>query len=343
MLGYRVSQALGVAARLAIADFLRDGPLGIEELARLAGVKSDPLARVLRLLTGEGVFEEVAPDRFALTPLGKELDGGGLRRLAALDTDAVSWAAWGRLIDSVRTGKPAFASAHGIDFATYLNEHRDPAKGFDTVAAEDRLGIAAAVAETYPLPDRAVVVDVGGTDDDLLLHFVLSRESIRGVAFRAPEILDSDRLTPAILSLPLTPDANGNLSFPGLRHLTETGRYRLVVGDLQEDAIPEGGTHYVLHRVLKERSDEACLALLRRCRLAMKPSARLVVVERVLPPPNEASDALMADVEALVMGGSRVRRSEDFVRLLGDAELEPVRTLVVEGGVGLIEAKRRGA
>lgn len=53
MLGYRVSQALGVAARLAIADFLRDGPLGVDELARLAGVKPDPLARVLRLLTGK--------------------------------------------------------------------------------------------------------------------------------------------------------------------------------------------------------------------------------------------------------------------------------------------------
>ncbi|MFO1039905.1 MAG: methyltransferase [Geminicoccaceae bacterium] len=343
MLGYRVSQALGVAARLAIADFLRDGPLGVDELARLAGVKPDPLARVLRLLTGEGVFEEVAPDRFALTPLAEELQAGHLRQLAAQDTDATSWTAWGRLTNAVRTGKPAFTSAHGTDFASYLGGRPEVAKGFEAVAAEDRICSAAAIAEAYPIPRHALVVDVGSSDDDLLLHLVLSHDSIQGVAFRAPEKLDPDRPRVAVLSLPLKPDVEGNLSFPGMRHLTETGRYRLVIGDLDEDAIPEGGTHYILNRILQDRCDEACLALLQRCRRAMTPSARLLVVDRVLPPRNEAGDALLADLEGLVMGGSRVRREEDYRRLLGAAELEPTRTLFVKGGVGLIEAQRQGA
>jgi Dimerisation domain len=69
IIGYRVSQALYVAAKLGIADSLHEGPKSCEALATATGVHPDALYRVLRALASVGVFTEVEPGRFGLTPL----------------------------------------------------------------------------------------------------------------------------------------------------------------------------------------------------------------------------------------------------------------------------------
>src|SRR6266516_4368105 len=72
-----VSQSLHVAARLGIADLLRDGPKRSDELAKATATHPASLYRVLRALASVGVFTEDAAGRFGLTPLG-----------ACLQTDA---------------------------------------------------------------------------------------------------------------------------------------------------------------------------------------------------------------------------------------------------------------
>ena len=85
--GYRVSQAIYVMATLGIADLLKDGPQGSDELARATATHSAALNRVLRFLAAVGLFREVAPRRFALTALGSGLrsDVPGSVRPAALN------------------------------------------------------------------------------------------------------------------------------------------------------------------------------------------------------------------------------------------------------------------
>ena len=68
--GYRVTQALYVAARLRIADRLAEGPRGSEELARMTGAHAGALHRLLRALVSFGVLAEEADGRFALTEVG---------------------------------------------------------------------------------------------------------------------------------------------------------------------------------------------------------------------------------------------------------------------------------
>ena len=59
IIGFRISQALYVAAKLGIADLLNDGTKSVEELARASGAHPTALYRVLRLLAAEGVFADV--------------------------------------------------------------------------------------------------------------------------------------------------------------------------------------------------------------------------------------------------------------------------------------------
>src|SRR5262249_26297883 len=113
-----------VAVTLRIAEHLAGGIDRIEDLAAAAGADRDALHRVLRHLTGHGVFEEPAPGRFGLNEparmllepaarLGFDLDGIGGRMAHA----------WGSLLTAVRTGKPAYQAVFGRPFWEDLAAH----------------------------------------------------------------------------------------------------------------------------------------------------------------------------------------------------------------------------
>jgi hypothetical protein len=84
MAGYWVSKAIYVAAKLSLADLLVDGPRGVEELATATETQVGLLYRVLRALASVGIFSEVAPSRFALTPLAELLRSDTANSMRAL-------------------------------------------------------------------------------------------------------------------------------------------------------------------------------------------------------------------------------------------------------------------
>ena len=113
--GYWVSRAIYIAAKLRIADHLKDGPRTAEELAATAGVVPRPLYRVLRALAGLGVFGHEADGRFRLNPLAEPLREGGpdsLRAFAVLLGEE-QYRSWDDLLETVRTGEPAFERLYG--------------------------------------------------------------------------------------------------------------------------------------------------------------------------------------------------------------------------------------
>ena len=67
--GHFWAQALGVTARLGIADMLKDGPRTAEEIARHTHSHARSLYRLLRALAGIVGFAEDEEGRFGLTPL----------------------------------------------------------------------------------------------------------------------------------------------------------------------------------------------------------------------------------------------------------------------------------
>ena len=74
--GAWLAQALGVVARLGVADLLDAGPRTPAEIATATGTDAGALYRVLRALAGAGVFAEDESGRFGLTPLAGPLRTG---------------------------------------------------------------------------------------------------------------------------------------------------------------------------------------------------------------------------------------------------------------------------
>ena len=111
---YQASQAIHVAATLGIADMLSDGPGARTSWPRLRGrMRAYPLPALPR--AGQRVLAESDEhdSRFGLTPLAEWLRSdapGSVQAWAVHIGQPYYWTSWAHLLDSVRTGAPAFPS-----------------------------------------------------------------------------------------------------------------------------------------------------------------------------------------------------------------------------------------
>src|SRR5438067_12330252 len=131
--GYWVSQALYVAAKLGLADLVKDGPRSAEDLAAVTKTHPPSLYRLLRALASVGVFAEVSEHRFGLTPLAECLrsDLPGSQCGLAVMNGEEHYRAYGELLHSVRTGKTGFEHLYGMGVFDYLAQHPEQARTFD--------------------------------------------------------------------------------------------------------------------------------------------------------------------------------------------------------------------
>jgi hypothetical protein len=98
--GFQVTQCIYVAAKIGIADLLKDGPRTSEELAQVTGTQAPSLYRILRLLAAVDLLTEGENHSVALTPLGTYLQSGvpgSLRNMALAYGEKPFWPVWGAL------------------------------------------------------------------------------------------------------------------------------------------------------------------------------------------------------------------------------------------------------
>lgn len=317
--GYQVTQALHVAATLGIADRLGDGPQSCEDLAVAAGADAPALYRLLRALAAVGVFREEPGRRFALTPLGAGLRADAPQPVgpwAVQVGQPYFWQTWGHLLHSVRTGENAFHALHGTGVWEYRARHPEAGVLFDAAMTALSRRVAGAVAGAYDFGPRRCVVDVGGGRGALLAAILTRHPHLRGVLFDQPLVIAG---------------AGAVLQAAGVAE-----RCDVVGGDFFA-AVPEGGDTYVLKSVLHDWEDEPATAILRACRRAIAPDGRLLLVERVLEPPNEGAPAKLSDLNMLVAPGGRERTEEEYAALLAGAGFRLTAVLPAGGVVQLIE------
>src|SRR4051794_38408476 len=187
--GFRLAQMIAVAAKLRIADHLRDGPQTAAALASLTGSHPESLNRVLRALAGVGVFVQEGPDLFALTPMGHWLrrDVDGSVRLAAevVSTDWM-WRPWGALAHTVQTGETAFDALYGQDTWTWFGDNPEAGRLFDGFMDEITRADADAIAGGFDFAPFKTVVDVAGGRGVLLAKILRRNPGARGVLFNVP-------------------------------------------------------------------------------------------------------------------------------------------------------------
>lgn len=299
--GYQVSQAIHVAAALGIADLLGDAPLGSDDLAAEAGVHPGSLYRLLRGLAAAGVFREEADRRFSLAPMGRCLRSDAERPVgpyAVFVGRPYQWSAWGDLLHGVRTGETAFRHVHGADPWEYRSRHPEEGAVFDRAMTALSRRAAQAVVAAHDFSRHGKVVDVGGGHGTMLAAVLAAHPAARGVLFDQPGVVAG---------------AAEVLRDAGIADRCE------VVGGSFFEAVPDGGDAYLLKAVLHDWDDAEAEAILRNCRRAVGPDGRLLVLERVVAPPNEDPEAKFFDLFMMAVTGGRERTEEEFATLLAGA------------------------
>ena len=319
--GFRVSQMVAVAARLGVADYLKDGPKTVQEIAHATGSHEDALYRLLRALACMGVFAEDDGRRFELTSTAEWLRSdvpGSLRVAAEVIGEEWSWQPWGALLWSVRTGETAFDHLYGRSTWDWFAEHAAAGRLFDrhmdAITATD----AAAVVAAYDFAAARTIVDVAGGRGVLLAAILKAHPAARGVLLNLPAVVAS---------------AGEMLD----RDIAE--RIELVAGDMF-DAIPDGGDVYILKNILHDWDDDAALAILATCRRGMPDTATLLVIEHLVQASTSGRcQAHLADVQMMVRTGGRNRTLPELRSLLGAAGFDVLCVIPTAPGPEIVEAR----
>jgi hypothetical protein len=320
--GFRSYQMVVAACRLRIPDLVVAAPQTADALAAATGTHAPSLRRMLRGLTALSFFKELPDARFASTALSDTFrsDKPGLRDLTIM-LDEEGYEAWGELMYTLRTGKPAYEHLYGKSHFDLLGENPEKAAHFNAAMVEMSTRTAQAFVAAYDFGGARTVVDVGGGNGALLLGVLRAHPQMQGILFDLAQGLAG---------------AEEKLVAAGV-----ADRVTIQEGSFFE-TVPSGGDLYLLKSIVHDWDDERALAVLQSCRRAMNVEARLILLERKLPEriqnPDDAWLAVMGDMHMMVVLGGKERTTNEYRELLARAGLTMTREIPTKSDFAAIEA-----
>jgi SAM-dependent methyltransferase len=258
--GHAEARAIQVALQLGLFDSLSNGQRdeaslarAIKADARATGLLANALAALGLLDKSEGHFTLTdAARRYLIRDSGEYLGG-------MIFFDAALWDVWGRLEDSIRTGKPARTPD------MFQSAPEDTAR---FISAMDSLvrarGDAAWVAENLDLREVQGIADLGGGPGTY----------VAAMLKRWPHLRASIWDLPATLSIAREVLAE--------REPTVHDRIELVSVDYLKDQLPPGADAIFMSNIIHSETEDSNAALMKKCFDALSPGGRLIVKDHIM-------------------------------------------------------------
>eukprot|EP00743_Colponemidia_sp_Colp-15_P006346 GILK01006830.1.p1 GENE.GILK01006830.1~~GILK01006830.1.p1 ORF type:complete len:401 (+),score=59.38 GILK01006830.1:46-1248(+) len=317
LFGYYRSQAMYVADRLKVADLLRDGPLHIEQIAAAANARPNELARVLRLLTTSGMFEEQSEGVFANNRMSSVLRSDHPTNMSPVIGHFIEdgFVASAKLIDVVRGGGSSFEMVHNESFWNYLSARPQSLAQFEgCMSSINNLFIKGIVAG-YDWGRFQRVLDIGGSMGLVLASMMYKHTQVRGVLFDLPEVIEGAKKAWPVEHSPLLP------------------RVELVAGSMFE-ATPAGqdGDLFIMKTILHDWNDESCVSILKQLYTSMRgKQTTLILIEIVIGEPERLLDKVSSDVHMMSMfPGGKERTTKQWSELFDRAGFKLIRVTPLE-------------
>ncbi|MFF2012358.1 methyltransferase [Streptomyces sp. NPDC058195] len=314
------SRALGVAARLRIAEVLDGGSMSPQDIAGRTGSDPEVMLRLLQTLAMQGVFVREVNGWFRLAESSAALHSDhprSVRNHCILLAETYDDAFAG-LLQTLTNGRSGFENVFGMPLYEYLGQAPEAEQVFDAAMAELARPTAAAFAEQFDLSAAGRVIDVGGGNGTLLMSLLAHHPDLEGTCVDRPGVCTRAATRMAeVADHPLA------------------GRLRFQPADIFEE-VPEGGGVYLLKNVLHDWSPEQGTRILTAVRRAMARTrlgvrARLIVLEPLLGRESDGAHALYQ----MLLCGKQVRgfqTADDVWRLHTAAGLEPLSVTRLSDG-----------
>jgi SAM-dependent methyltransferase len=236
-----------------------------------------------------------------------------------------------KLIDVATAGASAFELTYGQPFFAHLASVPAHREAFEASMAGRAAHEAASVVAAYDLSGLHRLVDVGAGPGLMTRAALRAEPALSATLVDRPAMVDRARL---------------EMEQAGL-----AGRCTFVAADFF-DSVPAGADAYLLSRVLHDWDDDDATRILRVCHAAMRPGARLLIVDAILP--QQARDvpaAIRMDLLMLLLLDARERTMPEFDQLLSGAGFRvrdvfptdsPTGLAVIEAeAVGPVRARQR--
>jgi hypothetical protein len=295
-MGFIVSQALAVAARLRIADLLKDGAKSTKELAEATETHEPSLYRLLRALSSVGILRKDG-DNFSNTALGEFLRSdhpASLRAGLHMMGDPEHWNPHGNMQQSVKTGEIAFDYTFGMPVFPYFMQNQSAAAVFDESMTSFSAAVAEAVSSNYDFSNAKTIADIAGGHGVLLAKVLQKNPQAKGVLFEQPHVLE------------------GNI----LEQEGVADRTALVTGDFFKE-IPVVADIYLMKFIIHDWNDEQSIAILSNLAKSAPKGSKVLLIETVVEDDNNTpSISKIMDLNMLVMTGGKERTPSEYAALL---------------------------
>jgi len=322
--GYMPVQLAYAMARLRLADVLDGRSLSLIELSGSTCSQPKLMRRLVRGLAGIGLLE-FEHDRVSLTEMGALLRtrAAGSMRDVALHRGGESYAAWGNLAHTVRTGEPAFDAAHGEPFFTYMRRNRDAGAAFDGTMTQLSEGVVEEAIGRYDFDGTSRILDVGGGRGHFVAGVLAAHPHLEGAVFDVAEVAT---------------EAAWHVRRAGLG-----ARCEVIAGSFFEE-LPTGYDVHILKWILHDWDDASCRELLATCRAALPIHGRLLVVERLLPdagpPPGRLHPTVTVDLTMLVnFADARERHLGEYEQLIESSGFAIHRIVPLPSGFSILDCR----
>jgi len=251
-LAYRSSMALFAAAELDVFTPLANGTMSAEEVARVCGSQPEPTRLLLDACAAEGLLIRTG-DRFENTPIA---DAYLVKGRPAYIAHGLKFAedlypAWGRLAETVRTGRPAMPQE------TVLGDDKAKTRAFVYAMHERARGISAVLPYNVDFSGRRRLLDVGGGPGTYSITLVRQTPGLTSTIVDLPGVLEVTR-----------------------EIITQNGaadRIELMSGDYRSVTFGSGYDAALLSGVMHRETPETCRLLLQKAFDAMVPGGLALV------------------------------------------------------------------
>lgn len=300
--GFVYAQVLAAAADLNLFELLSDGARDASDIAQQARLPEASALTLLRAGSSLGLFEEIAPSRFALGQGGAALLGNP----GVIAMIAHHKALYRDLADPVRLLRERPKDTALAQFWRYPvagdREALSSAEvsAYSALMAASQSFIAEDVLGAFPFGRFKRLLDIGGGAGAFLTSALQRHSRLEGILFDLPAVAEI---------------AREKFSSAGLSE-----RVRITGGDFYRTKLPEGADVASLVRVIHDHDDEAALTILRAAYAALPHNGMLVIAE---PMAGTRGAEAMGDAYfgfyLLAMGSGRPRSLEELSALIQTA------------------------
>jgi len=322
--GYMASSCLYAAVTLNIADYLTSGPKGIADLAKSSGANEDALYRTLRLLASLGIFGEVSPRTFALTPAADLLRRDApntLRGMAGFLPDPFHYRVYGEIMHSVMTGKPAGDKAVGMPIFEYFEKNPEYSRVFNDAMTSMSAPTANAAIEAYDFSGIGTLVDVAGGHGEVLMQILKACPNVRGILADLGHVVDGAK--------------------PRIKSAGLSDRLQAVACDFFQ-SVPEGGDAYIMKHIIHDWDDERASLILKNIGKAMgAKKGKVILLESVIAAAGAPDFGKFLDIEMLLLPGGRERTADEFRSLFERSGFQMTKVVPTKSPLSVVEAVRR--